>query len=61
MMWIKVTTKIGQVLHINQNKIAYVKHTPAIPTAWPDYYYLVMDDGTEFDLDADQYNSLVGA
>lgn len=58
MRWIRVTTKTGQILHINPEQIIMLKHTPAIPTAWPNYYYLVVQ-GAEYDLDEEQYYELV--
>ena len=59
MKLIRVTTKTGQILHINPDQIIMLKHTPAIPTAWPDYYTLVVQ-GAEYDLDRESYNLLLG-
>ena len=58
MKLIRTVTKTGQILHLNPDQIIMLKHTPAIPTAWPDYYYLVVQ-GAEYDLDAEQYYELV--
>lgn len=58
MRWIRVTSKTGQILNINPEQIIMLKHTPAIPTAWPDYYTLVVQ-GAEYDLDEASYNQLL--
>ena len=58
MKLIRIISKTGQILHINPDQIIMLKHTPAIPTAWPDYYTLVVN-GTEYDLDRESYNELL--
>lgn len=59
MKLIRIVNKNGQILYVNPDHIVMLKHTPAIPTAWPDYYTLVTTAG-EIDLDETTYNELIG-